>query len=294
MHSSDVIDACGAGADAAVSEGPGRTLSGFSEGPGTLDAASAATEAPSSSNAAAPGAQAAGAEDESTPAPPAEDGAAEVEEEAEAVGSHKVNLEGESPDATARSSPKAVGESQVENLDSAGAELDIAQSPGGSNTGAEDTIEDGPADKDGTAGPPSAGGSVIGRVQSTLGRQSSMSQSTAAPATIPRERVRTPAWCDRILYRCELRGKLAQLLYDRSELAISDHKPVMSAFLLNAESIDPERLAHESDNAQKSLDLLANNAQPRCTVGENVLEVGELGYGEVVTRSVSLTCTGEV
>lgn len=257
-----------------MSEGPGRTLSGWSEGPpGAVDApslaaASAVTDLPA--------------------------GDAATDSVTAAVGSHILNLD------DIVTSPKGITGAQGDDFGSAGAELDVAQSPEGSAGG---TFTDVPGDKNGaTPAASSAGGSVLGRMTSTLGRQASVSPGTgpaaAVPATgplpLPRERVRAPAWCDRILYRCESSGTLAQLLYDRSELVMSDHKPVMAAFLLNAIAIDGQRLAEQSEGAQKALDLLANNAQPRCTVGENVLEVGELGYGEVVTRSCSLTCSGEV
>lgn len=287
-----------------MSEGPGRTLSGWSEGPPgpndgpSLAAASAITDAPSSSANAAASSSQMPAEDSATPAPTGFSDEKKAEDASEAatpaVGSHILNLNEEED-----TSPKEIMESQEDKFCSAGAELDVAQSPEGSNSGAAGgTFADVPADKNGAMlAATSSGSSVIGRVQSTLGLQSSQAAAAGIPSSgalaVPRERVRTPAWCDRVLYHCESK-RLAQLLYDRSELAMSDHKPVMAAFLLNAVAIDASRLAEESEAAQKALDLLANNAQPRCTVGENVLEVGELGYGEVVTRSCSLTCSGEV
>ena len=220
-----------------MSEGVGRTLSGWSEGPPGVDApsltaASALTDAPSS---AAP--------------------ADSVDAVAAAVGSHVLNLD------DIATSPKGVNGARGDD-GSAGAELDVAQSPEGSTGG---TFADVPADKNGvTSAASSSGGSVLGRMTSTLGRQASVSPGMGSAAagppsgavSVPRERVRTPAWCDRVLYRCDSPGTLAQLLYDRSELAMSDHKPVMAAFLLNAIAIDEQRLAGEAEGAQRALDLL--------------------------------------
>lgn len=51
----------------------------------------------------------------------------------------------------------------------------------------------------------------------------------------PREKRRTPAWCDRILWHG--RG-LQQLSYVRGESRFSDHRPVYSIFLAEVESIN--------------------------------------------------------
>ncbi|KAJ9543025.1 hypothetical protein OSB04_022732 [Centaurea solstitialis] len=51
----------------------------------------------------------------------------------------------------------------------------------------------------------------------------------------PREKRRTPAWCDRILWYG--RG-LSQLSYVRGESRFSDHRPVYSIFLVEVESIN--------------------------------------------------------
>lgn len=43
-------------------------------------------------------------------------------------------------------------------------------------------------------------------------------------------RKRTPAWCDRVLYKCRT-NNLAQLSYDsNNNIKISDHRPVFSQF----------------------------------------------------------------
>lgn len=47
------------------------------------------------------------------------------------------------------------------------------------------------------------------------------------------EKRRSPAWCDRILYR----GKVRQLEYRRHEVRVSDHRPVSSAFEMRIKTI---------------------------------------------------------
>lgn len=50
----------------------------------------------------------------------------------------------------------------------------------------------------------------------------------------PKEKRRTPAWCDRILWHG---GGLQQLSYVRGESRFSDHRPVFSMFLAEVESV---------------------------------------------------------
>lgn len=53
------------------------------------------------------------------------------------------------------------------------------------------------------------------------------------------EKHRTPAWCDRILYRGS--GKVEQLEYQRHELQISDHRPVSGIFAVTIKRIIPSK-----------------------------------------------------
>jgi endonuclease/exonuclease/phosphatase family metal-dependent hydrolase len=55
------------------------------------------------------------------------------------------------------------------------------------------------------------------------------------------EKRRSPAWCDRILYRG--RGRIEQLDYKRHEVRVSDHRPVSARFKLTIKKISPKRRA---------------------------------------------------
>ncbi|GMH02403.1 hypothetical protein Nepgr_004242 [Nepenthes gracilis] len=70
-------------------------------------------------------------------------------------------------------------------------------------------------------------------------KYSNNSDRYAGDTRHPKEKRRTPAWCDRILWYG--RG-LDQLSYVRGESRFSDHRPVYSMFLAEVESINRSRL----------------------------------------------------
>jgi endonuclease/exonuclease/phosphatase family metal-dependent hydrolase len=53
------------------------------------------------------------------------------------------------------------------------------------------------------------------------------------------EKHRSPAWCDRILYRGV--GRIKQMSYQRHDLRVSDHRPVSGVFKMRIKSISPQK-----------------------------------------------------
>lgn len=53
------------------------------------------------------------------------------------------------------------------------------------------------------------------------------------------EKKRSPAWCDRLLYRGV--GRIKQVEYRRHEVRVSDHRPVSGFFKLRVKTIDASR-----------------------------------------------------
>jgi len=51
------------------------------------------------------------------------------------------------------------------------------------------------------------------------------------------EKRRLPAWCDRILWRSRVPGRVKSLHYQRYEANVSDHRPVSGAFEVTIKSI---------------------------------------------------------
>ncbi|KAL9142888.1 hypothetical protein ABFS82_14G201200 [Erythranthe guttata] len=70
-------------------------------------------------------------------------------------------------------------------------------------------------------------------------KYSNNSDRYAGENTRPKEKRRTPAWCDRILWHGE---GLKQVSYVRGESRFSDHRPVYSVFYAEVESINCSRL----------------------------------------------------
>ncbi|KAG6840960.1 hypothetical protein C0991_003020 [Blastosporella zonata] len=54
------------------------------------------------------------------------------------------------------------------------------------------------------------------------------------------EKRRSPAWCDRILWRSRVESRVSQLHYRRYEVDVSDHRPISSAFTITVKSLKHE------------------------------------------------------
>eukprot|EP00887_Chlorella_sp_A99_P001580 scaffold8.g1580.t1 len=106
--------------------------------------------------------------------------------------------------------------------------------------------------------------------------------------------VRTPAWTDRILYR-ELRLGAARLASYCSApgILLSDHSPVLAAFILQAKEYDRQQIGATVDAARQVVDAREMAATPHCQLAPTSLDVGLLTYGYRRTgMHVQLTATG--
>lgn len=63
------------------------------------------------------------------------------------------------------------------------------------------------------------------------------------------EKKRSPAWCDRVLYRGV--GRIKQLEYRRHEVRASDHRPVSASFLIRIKTILPKERQVVWESCQK-------------------------------------------
>lgn len=67
------------------------------------------------------------------------------------------------------------------------------------------------------------------------------------------EKKRSPAWCDRLLYRGRDKDRVKQLDYRRHEVRVSDHRPVTGSFEMIIKSISPKKRAMKWDECQKRM-----------------------------------------
>lgn len=68
------------------------------------------------------------------------------------------------------------------------------------------------------------------------------------------EKRRSPAWCDRLLYRAN--GKIEQLDYGRHEVKVSDHRPVSGRFKVYTKRVDDRKRAQVVMEAHNSFEDL--------------------------------------
>jgi hypothetical protein len=64
------------------------------------------------------------------------------------------------------------------------------------------------------------------------------------------EKKRSPAWCDRLLYRGP--GRIKQIEYRRHEVKVSDHRPVSGMFKIRVKTIDPNKREKTKDNCYRA------------------------------------------
>ena len=110
----------------------------------------------------------------------------------------------------------------------------------------------------------------------------------------PDKKLRAPAWCDRILWLAQEPGHVAQLNYTRSELNISDHKPVMSTFLVTVKDVILAKREGVYREVMKILDTYENNSLPMVSLDRISLDFGEVRYDQRVTLPIVITNTGQV
>eukprot|EP00956_Cyclotella_meneghiniana_P019872 scaffold34547_cov69-Cyclotella_meneghiniana.AAC.4 len=110
----------------------------------------------------------------------------------------------------------------------------------------------------------------------------------------PDKKLRAPAWCDRILWLAQDPGHVAQLNYLRSELNVSDHKPVMSTFLLTIKDVILSRREEVYKEVMKLLNEFENASLPMVSLDRIHLDFGKIRYDQRVTLPITITNTGQV
>lgn len=108
------------------------------------------------------------------------------------------------------------------------------------------------------------------------------------------KKLRAPAWCDRILWMAQTPAHVSQLNYLRSEINISDHKPVMSTFAITIKVVIQNKREEVYEEIMKRLDKFDNNHLPMVGLDRISLDFGHVRYDQTVTLPIKISNTGKV
>ena len=106
------------------------------------------------------------------------------------------------------------------------------------------------------------------------------------------EKKRTPAWCDRILWKGDF--DISLIDYGRAELTHSDHKPVYAVFSIVIRELLPQKLQDLLSSLRRQLDMDEMKTQPTCTILNPIIDLGPLKYAEEASGTFTISNTGKV
>jgi len=111
----------------------------------------------------------------------------------------------------------------------------------------------------------------------------------------PDKKLRAPAWCDRILWRAQVKNHVQLLTYNRSETPnVSDHKPVYSTMRLVVKDVIAAKREAIYEELMRKLDRFDNTALPIVGLDKDTLDFGEVRYGQTSTLKIQIANTGNV
>lgn len=106
------------------------------------------------------------------------------------------------------------------------------------------------------------------------------------------DKCRTPAWCDRVLWRGE---NVSQLAYrSHPQLKLSDHKPVSAVFKVGIKTYDLTLERKVREEVMKLLDQKENEFLPQVSLDVTDVHFENLYFMENQSRTVTITNTGQV
>ncbi|CAG7831959.1 unnamed protein product [Allacma fusca] len=117
------------------------------------------------------------------------------------------------------------------------------------------------------------------------------------------EKNRSPAWCDRILWKGD---GIEQIDYTSlNAYTLSDHKPVSSLYTANVKVINPTKYRRVYEEALKKMDKLENEFLPQVTVdipggnlaphsNRNEIHFGKIRFMEPIKKTFTVANTGQV
>lgn len=105
------------------------------------------------------------------------------------------------------------------------------------------------------------------------------------------EKCRTPAWCDRILWKSNTMLKCED--YRSHPIhKLSDHKPVSAVLLVQTRVVDVQKKQLVLDEILKDLDRIANDSLPQAALNRTELMFDGVKYLEAQEQPITLQNTG--
>ncbi|KAH3759590.1 inositol 5-phosphatase 4 [Pelomyxa schiedti] len=105
---------------------------------------------------------------------------------------------------------------------------------------------------------------------------------------------RSPAWCDRVLWRAANPPSVTPVSYSRHELLSSDHRPVSAIFTIQVQVIIVEARQKVYQELLKQLDIMENECMPDVTIGTNNISFDNVYFLAPVVRTITIENTGQV
>ncbi|KAJ3350831.1 Type II inositol 1,4,5-trisphosphate 5-phosphatase [Allomyces javanicus] len=108
------------------------------------------------------------------------------------------------------------------------------------------------------------------------------------------EKQRTPAWCDRILWRHPSLNVTPVKYRSHMRYGDSDHKPVSAILTVETEVIDQDKYTLAVKEVLREHDKWENEFIPEASVSEQLIDLGEVKVLKPVVRTVELRNTGKI
>ncbi|QDZ20453.1 inositol polyphosphate phosphatase [Chloropicon primus] len=107
------------------------------------------------------------------------------------------------------------------------------------------------------------------------------------------QKKRSPAWCDRILWKATKPIKLFGYS-DVADVKISDHKPVFGGFMVSMHQYLEEELDSAIHKARRLADLKEMEGRPQLELSNQFFDFGVVKFDKKVTQVAELANTGPV
>jgi len=107
-------------------------------------------------------------------------------------------------------------------------------------------------------------------------------------------KLRTPAWCDRILWKNNNQfNKMNQDYYNIALLHNSDHKPIGSVFTCTVRVADFEQERKTFQEVLQMMDKWENDATPKLLLEGQIMDFGRVTYNSIYERDIKIKNVGQ-